>query len=65
MAEIVNLNKARKARDRAAKRAGADANAVKFGRSRAEKDLDQARAEKSARDHAAHKRDDDTEDDGA
>ncbi len=65
MAEIVNLNKARKARDRAAKRAEADANAVKFGRSGAQKELDKARADKLARDHAAHKRDEGDEDDGA
>lgn len=63
MGEVVNLNKARKARERAAKRAEADANAAKFGRSKAEKDLNTARGEKSARDHDAHRRDD--EDDGA
>lgn len=64
MAEVVNLNRFRKDRERAARRAEAEANAVKFGRSRAEKDLEQARAEKSARDHAGHSLRDD-EDDGA
>ena len=54
MAKIVNLNKARKARDRVAKRAQADENAVKFGLTKAEKDLNKARAEKSARDLDGH-----------
>ena len=43
----INLNKARKARDRAADKAQADANAVKFGRSKAERLLDAARADKA------------------
>ena len=43
----INLNKLRKARDRAAEKAQADANAVKFGRSKAERMLDAARAEKA------------------
>ena len=43
----INLNKVRKARDRAAEKAQADANAVKFGRSKAERLLDAARAEKA------------------
>ncbi len=34
---IVNLNKARKAKERKAARANADANAVKFGRTKAER----------------------------
>jgi hypothetical protein len=37
MAEIVNLRRARKARDRAAREAAADANRVAFGRSKAER----------------------------
>ena len=74
MAEIVNLNRFRKEKARAAKRAEGDANAAKFGRTKAERDLETARAEKSARDHAGHARahDDagnargqDDEDDGA
>ena len=63
MAEIVNLNRFRKARARAEDRAQADANAAKFGRSKAEKDLEKARAEKAARDLEAHRRDED--EDGA
>ena len=45
----INLNKLRKARDRAADKAQADANAVKFGRSKAERMLDAARADKARR----------------
>jgi hypothetical protein len=44
MAEIVNLNKARKARDRKAAEDGAAANRAKHGRTKAEKAND-ARAE--------------------
>lgn len=43
----VNLNKVRKARDRATEKAQADANAAKFGRSKAERLLDAARADKA------------------
>ena len=35
----------------------ADANAAKFGQTKAERDLAQARAEKAARDLDAHQRD--------
>lgn len=56
MAEPVNLNKARKARAKAGKRAQADANAVKFGRTKAEKARDKAEAEKSRRDIDGHRR---------
>jgi len=43
----INLNKVRKVRDRAAEKAEADVNAVKFGRSKAERMLDAARADKA------------------
>ena len=56
MAEIVNLNRHRKARARQQDRAQADANAALFGRTRTQKQLDIARAEKSARDLDAHHR---------
>lgn len=56
MAEIVNLRGARKARDRAAKRAQGDANAAKFGRSKAERELETAREEKSRAHLDAHRR---------
>ncbi|WP_412563241.1 DUF4169 family protein [Thalassobius sp. MITS945101] len=47
---VVNLNKFRKAKARADKKVQADENAVKFGRSKAEKRLQTARAEKAERD---------------
>ena len=56
MAEVVNLNKFRKARDKAADKARADSNAVKFGRSKDEKALERARAEKTERDLDGHER---------
>ena len=56
MTKIVNLNKARKARNRDAARKTADANAIKFGRTKAEKDQDRATNDKAARDHDGHKR---------
>ncbi|MGB8814316.1 MAG: DUF4169 family protein [Paracoccaceae bacterium] len=56
MAELVSLAKARKARERAAKRVTADQNAVKFGRSKAEKDLERALAEKAKRDLDGHQK---------
>ena len=48
MAKVISLNRFRKDKDRRADRAEADANAAKFGRTKAEKALDQARAAKSA-----------------
>ncbi|WP_444668311.1 DUF4169 family protein [Cereibacter changlensis] len=57
MAKVVNLTQARKARDRATKRAEADANAAKFGRTKAERDLEQAQADKARAALDAHKRD--------
>lgn len=50
MSKPINLNKFRKERDRAERRRQGDANATKFGRSRAERSLDEARAEKETRD---------------
>ncbi|WP_084691049.1 DUF4169 family protein [Sphingomonas sp. SRS2] len=49
MGDVVNLNKARKARAMDAERAAAEANRAKFGRTKAEKErdrADKARAEK-------------------
>ena len=57
MSQPVNLNKARKARARDAARKQADANAVKFGRTKAEKDLDKARSDQAAASLDAHRRD--------
>ena len=56
MSKFVSLSKARKSRARDTARKEADANAVKFGRTRAEKAKDWAEAEKSARDLDGHKR---------
>lgn len=50
MAEPVNLNRFRKEKARAAKKARADENAVKFGRTKAQKALEEARAQKAERD---------------
>lgn len=49
MAEIVNLNKVRKARTRAGKDEQAAANRAKFGRTRAEKARDKAEPLKTER----------------
>ncbi len=57
MAGVVNLNRFRKEKARAERRAEADANAVKHGRTKAEKALEKARAEKAARDLDGHERD--------
>lgn len=56
MPEPINLNKARKARAKSGKRAQADANAVKFGRTKAEKARDRIEAEKAKRDLDGHER---------
>jgi hypothetical protein len=47
--KVVNLNKARKERDRATDRAWADANALKHGRTKAERLAEAAGAEKARR----------------
>ncbi len=56
MAEIVNLRSVKKQAARKAARAAGDENAAKFGRTKAERELDRARAEKSARDLDGHRR---------
>jgi hypothetical protein len=50
MGTISNLNQFRKTKARADKRAKADENAVKFGRTKAQKALEKAQAEKARRD---------------
>ncbi|KAB2884783.1 MAG: DUF4169 family protein [Albidovulum sp.] len=47
MAELVNLRAARKARERAKARAEADANAARFGRTKALRALEKARADQA------------------
>ena len=51
MAEIINLNKIRKARARAEDESRAEANRVKYGRTKAEKENDRRAEERSARLH--------------
>ena len=49
MSNLINLNKARKARAKTRKRAEADENAVRHGRTKAQKTLDKANADKANR----------------
>lgn len=49
MSKIINLNKARKDKTRAQKKALADANAVKYGRSKAQRLLEATQAEQLRR----------------
>ena len=56
MAEIVNLRAARKAKDRQTARAKGDENAAKFGRTKAEKEIEKAQADKARRDLDGHER---------
>ncbi|WP_294296931.1 DUF4169 family protein [uncultured Sphingomonas sp.] len=48
MAEIISLNRARKAKAKATKSAEADANRVKFGRTKAQKDAEALEAKRRA-----------------
>ena len=57
MAEIINLRTVKKQAARAAARKTGDANAAKFGRTKAERTLTEARTEKAKRDLEAHRRD--------
>lgn len=59
MAEPVNLNRFRKQKARAENKARADENAVKFGRTKAEKLKERALAEKAEKTLDAHRREDD------
>jgi hypothetical protein len=58
MADIVNFNQARKAKAKADDKARAAENRAKFGRSKVEKTLDAARADKLKRDLDGAKRED-------
>lgn len=49
MAEIINLNKARKAREKAAAKAQAGANRTRFGRTKGQAAADRQAADKAAR----------------
>jgi hypothetical protein len=57
MAEIVNLRAVRKARERAAKAAKASENRVAFGRTKAERDEEKAKAGLAERRHESHRLD--------
>jgi hypothetical protein len=58
MADIVNLRKARKRKARDVKDAQATENRIKFGRPKAEKDLEKAKAALESKRIDAHKRED-------
>jgi len=59
MAEIINLRRARKARDRAASEAEAAANRLSHGRSKAEKQATRAERERQERSLDGARRDPD------
>lgn len=61
MGEIVNLNKARKARDKAAAKRAAEANRLTFGRTRAERDATKAERERASAMLDGHKLEDETD----
>lgn len=61
MGEIVNLNKARKARDKAAAKRTAEANGLTFGRTRAERDAARTERDRDATRLDGHKLDDDAD----
>lgn len=48
MGDVVNLNRFRKTRDRAERAKEADANRIRFGRTKAEKTRDQQEGERRA-----------------
>ncbi|MDO5756246.1 MAG: DUF4169 family protein [Rhodobacterales bacterium] len=52
----INLSRARKQRARQDAWTKADENAVRFGRSKAQKSLEKARSDKAARDIDSHER---------
>lgn len=58
MTEPINLNKARKARARAAEKAQAAENRVRFGRAKAEKAVSRLEAERARKAHEGTKRED-------
>ena len=58
MTEPINLNKARKARARAADKAQATENRVRFGRTKAETAVSKLEAERARRAHDGGKRED-------
>lgn len=57
MAEPINLNRARKAREKAQAKTAAAENRVRFGRTKAEKTVSKLEAERALRDLEGKKRD--------
>ncbi len=57
--KVINLRAARKSAARDAARAAGDANAAKFGRSKAQKRVEEADADRAARHLDGHRRDKD------
>jgi Domain of unknown function (DUF4169) len=57
MADIINLNRARKAKARDAREKVADVNRAKFGRTKVEKQLDNQEAARTENALDGHKRD--------
>jgi len=55
----VNLNRVRKQKARAADKARADENSARFGRSKAQKILEETRADKARRTLDLHRREED------
>jgi Domain of unknown function (DUF4169) len=64
VADPINLNKFRKAKAKAEKDRLAKENRAKFGRTKSDKSLEAARADKARRETDAHRRGDDPEDRG-
>ncbi|MDD8023751.1 MAG: DUF4169 family protein [Paracoccaceae bacterium] len=58
MSNVTNLTRFRKDKARAEKRAAGDANAAKFGRSKAQRQLEEVQAEKARITLDAHRRED-------
>lgn len=56
MARVVNLNRVRKQKAREDKRRTGDENAARFGRTGAQKALEQARKDKETRDLDGHRK---------
>ena len=57
MVEIINLRQAKKTRERAKKHSEGDENAARFGRTKALKALEEARADKERASLDGHRRD--------
>jgi hypothetical protein len=56
MSAPINLNKARKEKNRASRKVRADENSVKFGQTKAQKDAQKTSADNVTRAFEAHKR---------